>query len=354
MYDTLTLAWYPTGNEQSAFSKSGIKLDERLPWQSVRHDSVNNSLRAICNKERVQYTRLVNVAKKQNEYRVQCSLPKLLYGTNSRDLAPGDEWEALKLLAHCIGSDFGSVPAVEGMTVRRLDATADRLLGSEAAVYAALQRLRLAQIHGKSPIVTQSKGVSWPGSSGGFTRKAYGKYRESGELAAEGRLRVEVGAIGQKAVKAAYAKAVAAAAASGDLTVGTAFNAPGLSTAILGAFEGIVEVACEEVAEMKPLEFHDRLKATGLKPIRRHQLLGVAMMAKAVGWDAMEMSRRGKWQAKKEMEAAGVSVEQLELEPFDLKLSAVGYDMAVKVAKRGRKKKDVAAAPAGVPSMEMS
>jgi len=336
-YDTLAGAWDELTRDWSA-----------IPWQSVQRDEVKGSLRCILNTERVQFTRAVKVDPHTGEVRqmgtaFQASLPKLLYGKNSRTLPVDDHPDALAKLDQVIQQWFPGAPPVSEMTPRRIDATDDRDLGGELAVSAALTRLQAVELRGKRPWVGQVGTISWPGKRGSHTSKAYSKYVESGDPESIGTLRVERGAVGLRCIRSDYtkaaegalgniaksnsapdgitdlaiAKALAAASQGGDLSIGQALACAGLPAAILGPFSGIVDAVVKEVEQVTVGELFSRALAAGMTPARAASLIGYANVIQHFGaYHNTMLTRQGQYKLRKDFERIGCDPKAVEFGPL--------------------------------------
>lgn len=314
-YDTWVLAW----NETGRWSRD--KLTEPDPWDSVlwQHDTtdaVNGTRRRVLNLPKVQFTSIYDERKQLDECRVQTSLPKLLYGDNITTLTPDDLKRALLKLEVEIHKHFPTAPCVLEMLPRRVDATDDRQLGDECYVAAALHHLSTLSMRGKRPWVGQQQTISWPGARGGYTSKAYSKLRETGDERARGKLRVERGALGQRAIK----KALGLAEEYGHLTVGALVAREDAPRCILGRFTGIVDRVLQEVAQMTTLEALSKLTESGCTFPRASTLIGYACIIRACGgWDYIPLSRNNIYVAKKAFEKAGVDPMLVEISPKEMR-----------------------------------
>lgn len=357
MFDTVIAAWHQRDAKTYDFAGHSVGLDAAVDWTNLQLNPGTGGLKAAFNPTGMQFTRVVNAAKNLDEYRAQFNLTKLLFGNNCRELGRDDVMPALSLADDLLHTYFPDAPRISDMTARRIDATADRVLTDERDVALVLRRMRDYRLRNRAPVVGQDGTITWGSGSGGYQRKMYSKYRESGLEEGLGRLRVEVGAIGQKPLKESYEKAIQAAVAaghlsmpSGSLAVGPALTCPGLSEAIVGSFAAIADTMGKEGDAVKIDEAYDRLRATGLKPSRCYNVLGAMMCAKVRGWENAGISRTSIYEVRKQMAAAGVSPEQLELEGLTIKFTDVAVACHQAVERRGRKKKVVAgaaASPAG-------
>lgn len=309
-YDTIVGAW----NEPRDWSAAS--------WESVQEDKVKGSVHCFLNTGRVQFSRTVRTDTVTGEIlqmgtTFQASLPKILYGKNSRTLPIDDHVAALAAVDQVVQQYFpGAMPVAE-MTPRRIDATDDRALGDELLVAAALNRMKDVELRGKKPWVGQVGTISWPGRRGSHTNKAYSKYRESGDPEAIGTLRVERGAVGLKCIRTDYQKAVAASVSNGHLTIGQALECPGLSQAILGPFSGIVDTVLKEVCEVTVVELFTRGLAAGMKPARVASLIGYANVIQGFGsYQNTMLTRKGQYNLKKDFERIGCDPKEVEFGPL--------------------------------------
>ncbi len=324
-YDTLQGAWNETDRDWDA-----------VPWQSVQI-TTSGVVKRTLNRPLVQFTRIeasdpASGAIRQMGTTFQCSLPKLLYGNNVQELPPEDVPAALDRLHELIKEDIPGAPHPSLTTPRRIDATDNRLLGSEKIVRAALRGCETFKLGRTTPYIGDSGSVNWPGKSGGHRSKLYSKYRDllrpgrevDEDLCAraEGVLRVESGAVGLKAIRADFAKALALAAYQGDLTVGQALGCPELPTAILGPLNGIVDaVLGSEVIDLKLSDFLAAFTSAGFSPRRAYSFAGYAQAIKESGWDNLMLTRQSIHNLKKDFAQAGVDPMELELGPLMVRLA---------------------------------
>lgn len=310
-YDTIVLAWNETGRWHRD-KLTEPDLWDTVAWQHDTTDAVNGSRRRVLNLPKLQFTSIFDERKQLDECRVQTSLPKLLFGDNISTLTHDDIKPALLKLDDAIHEHFPKAPCVLEMLPRRVDATDDRELGEEHYVSAALHRMASLSMRGKRPWVGQQQTISWPGSRGGYTSKAYSKLRETGDERARGKLRVERGALGQRAIK----KALGLAEEHGHLTLGALVGHQDASQRILGPFTGIVDRVLLEVAQMTTLEALSKLTESGCTFLRASTLIGYACIIRACGgWDYIPLSRNNIYLAKKAFEKAGVDPMLVEISP---------------------------------------
>jgi hypothetical protein len=260
----------------------------------------------------------------------QCSLPKVLYGNNVQQLPFSDVPAALDALHALILEDFPDAPHPSEATPRRVDATDNRLLGSEKRVSVALAACQAYKLGRTKPYIGDSKSVNWPQNSSGHRSKVYSKFREicmkEDDLnvlaAAEGVLRVETGVSGLKGIRADYAKALSASALHGDMSVGTLLACSGLTEAILGPLNGIVDSIVEsEVMTLNISQFMQRFIDAGYSPVKAYSAIGYAAAVKESGWENLMLTRQGIHKLKKEFKAAGIDPLELELGPIMARLS---------------------------------
>lgn len=317
-----------------------------LPWRWVDRRDVRDggvSVRALAPLEQVQvsYHELATLGGAGfSELRVQASLPKVLWGTNTRELTEREEFEkAVDGVSSAVSAFLGQQVDVSSWALRRVDVTGDVVLSSEELVQAALDRLAYQRIRGKLPTRGESRSVSWPSKNGGYTRKAYSKYREflSGKdasglvvrdslivgskvgpathysdalAAARGRLRVEVGCLGQKAVKRAGIGKVGEVVTVDRLVgpYGERFR-----ERVMRPFLGRIGRVVEEV-DVEAWEAFQRFKGSGKRSNRAASLVGYAFVIQRLGWGYLEevMTRQGAWKVRKEFEALGIDPLSIE------------------------------------------
>jgi hypothetical protein len=326
-YDTLVGAWPQTEVSHPSSYISSHPWD-MVPWQTDTVDAVTGKRKKTLNVEGAQFTYIYDLHKKLNEYRVQCSLPKLLYKTNTKTLPPEDAFSALDLLDPLVQQYFPGAPPVAGMIPRRLDATADRDLGDELAVSAALIRMQHLEYLGRRPWIGDKGTVNWSGKSGAHRNRVYGKFIESGEDTGRGVLRVEREAKGLKSVRADYAKALAVAVSAGDLTIGEALAVPSLAKTIVGPLETLVDSALKELEDMTIGEVFTRALAAGFPPVKAAKMVGyVNVIQHFGGYHNTMLTRQGQWLLKKDFEKIGVNPHEVELTPLYVRLIGPPNDL---------------------------
>jgi len=348
-YDTLQGAW----NE--------IERDwDAVPWQSVQV-TTSGVVKRTLNRPLVQLTRIesndpATGAIRQLGTTFQCSLPKVLYGNNVRELPPSDVPAALDALHKLLLEDIPGCCHPSLMTPRRIDATDNRQLGSEQQVRAVLRACQVYKLGRTKPYIGDSGSVNWPGKSGGHRSKVYSKYRdllrpgrevdEDLCVQAEGVLRVEVGAVGLKSIRSDIAKVMGVAFANGDMSVGTALGCLGLPGAILGPLNGIVDdVIGSEVIDMKQADFVKAFIDAGFSYPNAISKMGWAAAVREYGWDGLMLTRQGIYKLKKEFVKAGVDPLELELGPLMVRLTkpyAAGKREIVRLKQKQAKEDAVA------------
>lgn len=322
-YDTLVAAWkQPSGDSPRSLFLASHPW-EAAPWDTSTRDDVSGSIKRTMNVPGwCQFTYVQDTRKKLDEYRVQCSLPKLLYKTNTRTLPMEDAGAALVKLDRMVQQLFPGAPAVAEMTPRRLDGTADRDLGDELLVSSILQRLRDRTYLGRRPWVGDKGTINWGAKSGGHRNRIYAKFAESGEEAGRGILRVEREAKGLKALRADFAKALALAEENGDLTVGQVLCCPGVAQAIVGPLEAIVESAMKEGEELDTVDAFLKLRKDGGCSITRAStIIGYVAVVQRVGWDNFGLPANTKYEARRSLRLAGIEVEDIQFSPREKKLT---------------------------------
>lgn len=283
-------------------------------WDHWYVDSVTGAEKGVLNVRGVmQVTAKRHVEAGRVETVVQCSLPKLLWGQNIDTLGPNEVAPAVAMLDAAIGQYWPGWPSVASWVVRRVDCTANREYGpdGELVVHQVLRALQASTIRGRRPVVGDSgTSLSWSSRRGAFTRKVYAKLAESGQARAAGVLRVEVGAIGQQAVRRVMR-------ADGVVTLGDVLGDPDFPKRVCRGFERSI-VACEGGGVMTVAAAYSRLRVYlnhshekgGSN--RAAQALGLAYLANRFGWSALGLERRFVWRAKKDLMAAGVDISAIE------------------------------------------
>lgn len=350
-YDTLVAAWtQPEDAPRSVFL--ACHPWESAPWDTNTRDDVSGRiLRTMSVPGWCQFTFVRDPRKKLDEYRVQCSLPKLLYKTNTRTLPMEDAPGALNKLDRMVQQLFPGAPAVAEMTPRRLDATADKDLGCELRVHSVLTRLRDHTHLGRRPWVGDKGTINWSGKRGGHRNRVYAKFAESGEDAGRGILRVEREAKGLTVLRDDYAKALALAVSNGDLTAGQVLNCPGVAQAIVGPLEAIVDGAMGEDEDVDTVEAFTRLIGSGCTVSRAGTLIGWAAVVQRVGWDNLNISRNSKYEARQALKAANVEVSEIQFSPWEKKVTKTKPATAVDV-QRVREKEAAEEAQPGLGELE--
>lgn len=309
-YDTLVVAW-------------GQISDPVGGWAGDARDRVSGSRKAWLN---VQGVFQATALERSDfcEVRVQASLPKLLWGQNISTLNASEAAGALELLQLAVRDCWPNFPALDKWAVRRVDCTANRdltALGGQPAVWAVLELLKGVRLRGRPPLVGDSgTSVSWRGSRGGFSRKVYSKYDETGQdKRAEGLLRVEVGAIGQQAIRK-----VLGLGSGRVVTLSECLEYADLPDRVTGRFVGAVDQVIEGVGAMKWMRAFYQLKAYAESGNRRKggsgraaQLLGYAFMVSHVGWAALDLDRQTEWRLRRDFQGAGVEVPEIDWTGFD-------------------------------------
>lgn len=239
------------------------------------------------------------------EIRVETSLPKLLTGTNVGTFGFDRLGSAFSSLQNYIDTVIPGLPGLLQWNLRRLDATGDIRLETQEHVKATLWKLRDLRIRNRGPVVGESQSsLSWPKKRGGITLKAYDKEEESGEKAARGILRVEAGAIGQKALKRVLDT-------EKPITVETVLSNADIPKAVLGDFPEIVRKTAKEVLQVTLYDAVLKLRKQGKRMDTAVRLAGYAFIAQNLGWDALGISRQQIWQAKKDLLEAGLSTAEI-------------------------------------------
>lgn len=235
-----------------------------------------------------------------DEFRVECSLPKVLRGCNVHAVMGDELSDALDLVEEASSDFVGVALRMRLGVIRRIDATYDIDAGSAAVVKASLARLSKHRIRRRAPVVGESGSVTWVRKTGSVSLQAYDKGAESGKSEADGVIRVEAKAHGQGALK----KATGA-----DMTwTGEELrrSGAGLAGSVLGEFPGVVLRAMEGAKAVSFLQAVEQLKKMGKRSDVAVRLAGYAALANEFGWEVIGISRQAEWQARKELKAAGL------------------------------------------------
>lgn len=316
-YDSVRVAW-------------GQCQEPRVGWDRVTETSGGTKsglVRYVLNLPDVQFTRTYDPEQGRLETVAQTSLPKLLYGRNAGVvLSPAAAPEAVERLDARIHEYFPDAPEAADMVVRRVDATGDRVLRSEGDVRAVIRYLWATERRGKPGGDYGVRGqsgysVAWPRKNGGVGWKVYSKHLEAlftgdldGARDAEGWLRVEAGALGQRALRNL-------GLGEGGVTLARLLDVPDAPAKILGGLGELVDRAVKAVmSEMDYWSAFLRLKQctpAGAKRLRTDRvmaLLGYARVAQSHGWEAIGLSRQQLWQLKREFKLR-------ELDPMTIDFS---------------------------------
>lgn len=287
-----------------------------------------------------------------SEVRVQASLPKVLYGHNAQELSdPLAMAAAIAEVGDTAAAFLRSRVDLVEWEVRRVDVTGDRHLESEALVCAVLDRLSRIEYRGKLPVRGQDGSISWIGKRGGFTRKAYSKYRESGIAEAAGTLRLETGIIGQKALRRVLRRNDVRVAVSegcqcwppGECEQGTEAGerqyppiaggsgtrppivvadllteeAAAMREKALGVLNRLVEPVIAEVDDMHAFKAFMAFKAGDRRSDYAARMVGFAALVQRLGWDGVAefYSRSTLWRIRQEYERVGIRPEDIEFGP---------------------------------------
>jgi len=195
--------------------------------------------------------------------------------------------------------------------LRRVDVTADQMLPDEGRVMVALHRLAQLPVRGRYPVRGEALSVSWPRKKGGFTRKAYSKYIESGDPGVMGLLRLEVGCIGQAAVRKAAGVDRRLQVRGRDLVGPVGEH---LREKVGGAMVTMVEGYLKEVSEMEVWTAFTRFRAAHRSDVAM-RFLGYCRMAQDLGGAAGLtglLSRQAVWKFRKACQEAGVDPMEVE------------------------------------------
>jgi hypothetical protein len=309
-YDTATVAW-------------GQISDPVGGWQHYFTDSVTGASKALLNVAGFQATALDHPAREIHEIRVQCSLPKLVFGQNIDTLRPDAAGQAVDKLDEVVHGYWPDAPEVHSWAVRRVDCTANRVYqgdDAEQAVACVLEALKRVRLHGRLPRVGDSgTSVSWKGYSGGFERKAYSKFYETEDERAKGILRVEVGAIGQVAVRRVLGLEKGEAVRFVDVLAEAAF--PDVCTGGFGKVVGRVADQVEQQPFMRAFWKFKRYAEAEMKKGggsgKAAAWLGYAWMVSHVGWRGLGLNQMTEWRMRKVFQEAGVDPATIDWGSFD-------------------------------------
>lgn len=308
-YDTATVAW-------------GQISDPVGGWQHCFVDSVTGASRAVLNVEGFQAT-AIDRGENRREIRVQSSLPKLLWGHNIDTMGPDLVGRAVDRLDAVVHEYWPGAPEIHLWAVRRVDCTANRVyLGAdgEEAVASVLDAMRRVRLSGRLPRVGDSgTSVSWKGYSGGFERKAYSKFHETEDERARGVLRVEVGAIGQVAVRRVLGLEKGESVRFVDVLAEAAF--PHVCTERFGKVVGRVADRVERQGFMRAFYALKRYAEAEMKrgggSGKAAAWLGYAWMVSHGGWGTLGLDRTSEWRMRKVFQEAGVDPAAIDWSTFD-------------------------------------
>lgn len=247
-----------------------------------------------------------------DEFRVECSLPRMLRGENTRAIAdPVDLDRALDTASAAAGAFLGGAVDLREAHVRRVDVALDWHLDTEAHVQAALRYLGLVRYAStQRPVRHQDGNLSWTRRRGGFTRRVYGKFRDTcakGEPnpAAWGQLRAEVQCNGQRAVRRAWPGGLLERTVLvGDLA---GADAERLRERVMAKLRRVVQGAIE-TTPIGLMEAVKRLEAASPRKSTAARLIGYAYLIHRLGWEHLDtmLSRSNVYEVRRQFEKAGV------------------------------------------------
>lgn len=303
-YDTVVCARPATFNGSLPWGKSV----ETLSGQAVirRHLARLNDVATI-----EHASREVDGREVYSLLSLQASLPKVLWGQNVDELRePLFVAKAVEQVEADLSAFLGETADLWTWRLQRVDWTHNLGLGNQAHVAAALQRLAYVRYRGTLPVRGQAQSVTWPAKKGGFAKVAYSKRDESDLAIADGVLRGETRAIGQRAARRAFQREQAVLLA--DLMTREALEAGERATTWLrGAMSKAVESVPVEV-----MEAIERFRAKSHRPSTVARLLGYSVMVQVYGEDYLVKSgmltRQAAWLIGKEFAAAGVNPREIE------------------------------------------
>lgn len=338
-YDTLVAAWPQPSGDAPRSIFLGSHPWEAAPWDTNTRDEVSGAIkRTMSIPGWCQFTYVRDPRKKLDEYRVQCSLPKLLYKTNTKTLPMEDVPAALVKLDRMVRLHFPGAPSVAEMIPRRVDATADKDLGDELLVASVLHRLRDRTYRGRRPWVGDKGTINWSGKTGGHRNRVYAKFAESAEEEGRGILRVEREAKGLSVMRDDYSKVIALAEQNGDLTVGQVLYCPGVAQVIVAPLESIVDSAMKEDEELQTEEVFLRLMKDGkCSLVRAATIIGYVAVVQRVGWDNLGLPANTKYEARKSLRLAGIEVAEVQFTPWEKKVTETKPLSSAQARKLGKK-----------------
>jgi hypothetical protein len=302
----------------------------------TRHETpTGDSVQAIASVGgiRVGYDRRAGHDEFDGELWFETSLPKLLWGHNAADLHQLEDIDqAVDLVNGKLSKFLGKSDEVWEWTLNRCDVTADRQLPDEEAVAVVLSRLRDVRIRNRRPILGESGSVSWPGKRGGFNRKFYSKFAESDQDAARGRLRIEVGALGHKALRRMLP-------GGQELPAVTVMHLMSKESELMRArmtapMLKVVDAAMRGLADMNAWDLMKMLHEKGMRADRASNLLGQVFYINQFGWAAAEarMSRQAIWKLRRTLNELGIVPAEIEFDSAKISDDELGQgDPAVDV-----------------------
>ena len=263
----------------------------------------------------------------RSELRLECSLPRLLFGHNKLPVPPDLLPDAYAELTRRARLFLGpNLPDVHELEAWRIDATADMQLRSELECALVGRVLADRALNDAMPTRYPTGGsVSWPASKGMPGARCYGKSEQTGDEKIVGRYRAEVQCMGGKQFRKQLAKMVDDGQLDPKWLSGRGracvkaeclASEPKLCTGLLGALTGICDSAVDFVREagsMTALEAIDLLEQkAGVNRSRAVQLVGYSHIVRVLGWGFTGLKNKGLWEAKRSFEAAGVNPASIE------------------------------------------
>jgi hypothetical protein len=248
------------------------------------------------------------------EVRFSASLPKVLYGSNAgvvvRERA--EVAAALDEVRRVVCELAGNELNVWSAELRRLDVTADRDLGDEVRVTAALRRLSGLPLRGRYPVRGEDGSVTWRRKKGAVTRRVYSKYRETGDPSVSGLLRAESQLTGQRLIRHLLRWRSSVTVRASDLLTE---EGEAMRDRVGESLGELIEPFAKEVEDVKLYEAFKTFRGH-FRSDRAASLVGWAMLVRAFGWESLEpfLSRQSIWKLRRDLQTAGVDPQELEWE----------------------------------------
>lgn len=243
---------------------------------------------------------------------VEASLPKILRGNNVEALREsGDIARAIEKINNVVSSIIGWDADLTGWQLSRLDVTADRRFTPVSNLQVVLHRLASERIARTYPTIRPGS-VTWSRKWGSASFVVYDKFRESGDHRASGLLRVECQAKGHGVIHRAYPEMMR----PDTVTVGDLLDdAPtmAMQEALVAPIDQLIDKCAVDSPKGVAATVH-HLLGQGVPLTEIKGILGIAVIVREVGWDAMaaHTTRQSIANWRRELRDAGVRPDELD------------------------------------------